>query len=206
MRIVCISDTHCLYPEVPDGDVIIHAGDVSMSGEIQEIVPFFRWFGHLPHKHKILIGGNHDRALESIPVLFDMRGIHYLNDNWVEVDGLFIGGSPVTRKFGHICSFMKEGIALQDHWKDLAGGVDILVTHGPPYGILDRTHPAGQQLGDVDLFAAIQRIKPKLHVFGHIHGGYGIKRMNGVTFVNASHCNKAYSGVNEPIIIDWESL
>lgn len=206
MRIVCISDTHCLYPEVPDGDVIIHAGDVSMTGEIQEITPFFRWFNHLPHKYKILIGGNHDRALAEIPVLFSMGAIHYLNDSWTEIDGLFIGGSPVSQQYGSICAFAREGEELQRHWDNLSKGLDILVTHGPPYGILDRAYPYGQQLGDVALFAAVQRIKPKLHVFGHIHGGYGIKRMNDITFVNAAHCNEAYLGVNKPIVIDWEEL
>lgn len=204
MKIVCISDTHNHYPDLPMGDILIHAGDVSTEGTIEEIQAFFRWFRYQPHPNKILIGGNHDATLEAIPILFDMTGITYLHDDWTMVDDVVIAGSPVSRPYGKIfTAFTKSGQELDRHWGALDGSIDILITHGPPYGILDRAWEKGQQLGDEALFVAVNRIKPQLHIFGHIHGGYGMIEMNGTTFINASHCNEAYRGVNPPIVVEY---
>src|SRR5882762_1685725 len=201
-RLILISDTHDIfYPELPEGDILIHAGDVSLSGGIEETGRFFRWFRAQPHKYKICIGGNHDAALASLPVIFSKTGIDYLNDSFVDVDGLRIAGSPVSRKFGHICAFAKFGQELDRHWENLDHS-DILVTHGPPYGILDTCSPGEHNLGDEALRVAVERIKPKVHVFGHIHGGYGIKELNGTTFVNAAILDESYNGTHEPLVIE----
>lgn len=223
MRIVCISDTHGInHPaSVPDGDVLIHAGDLSIGGEIYEIQQSLGWLRRLPHKHKIFIGGNHDKALamdglnpfkEQMKSHKGKNPLIYLENAMVEIGGLRIFGSPTTRTFGVIKAFMKSGEALDRHWTNIPT-CDVLVTHGPPLGILDElvshTHMNGkvteqvEHLGCVHLLNAVREIKPKLHIFGHIHAGRGVELVNGTIFVNASMIDEAYKlGDREPIVVE----
>lgn len=194
IRVVCISDTHGKHEslEIPDGDILIHAGDISHRtgdpfGERRDLEEFNTWLGTLPHPHKIVIGGNHDALLarsKSVGPKFLTNAI-YLQDDAVEVMGLKIFGSPMTPRCGN-GAFHFKGLSTPERtWKNIPEDVDILITHGPPKGVLDVDHK-GSSLGDDVLMARIQAIKPKLHVFGHIHESFGRKVSGVTTFVNAA--------------------
>lgn len=205
MKIVFISDTHGQHKalNLPEGDILIHSGDFSRSSTIEELKSFNEWLGILPYKYKILIAGNHDLVLERFPELSGtiITNAIYLEDSEIIIEGLKIWGSPVTPNF-YDWAFMKErGLELQEHWKKVPSKVDILITHGPPYGILDKTFD-GDFAGCEALLEVVKKIKPKIHVFGHIHEGYGIKRELGTTFINTSSLNYHYELVNDPIVLD----
>lgn len=205
MRVVCISDTHLRYVDVPPGDLLIHAGDATIEGTPQEIERFFEWFGKLPHKNKVLIAGNHDWLFEKDPALARSLvppGVTYLQDELVEIAGLKIYGSPWQPEFFEWAFNLVRGWPLQKKWELIPTGIDILVTHGPPMGILDWSTFGNEHAGCGDLRKELLRIKPKLHVFGHIHGSYGQMEWNGTKFVNASTCDEAYRATHLPIVID----
>jgi len=127
-----------------------------------------------------------------------------LNDRSAVIDGLNIYGSPWTLEY-KTWAFMKPpGEKMREVWSMIPENTDILITHGPPYGIMD-TNEDGVHCGCEELLKAVQRIKPKLHVFGHIHESYGIEKQDGTTFVNAA-VYEGYKKVKDPIVIDWESL
>jgi len=185
LEIVVISDTHNLhkYLELPDGDMIIHAGDFCTWGKPQEAMVFKQWFSQLPYKYKVCIAGNHDRCMESIPALaldFKSAGIYYLLDDEVVIEDIKIYGSPYTPEFGPFAFMYKRG---NRSWHVIPDDTDILVTHGPPYGILDLC-PDGFVAGCKDLLQRISELKDlKYHIFGHIHEGYGIEGKH----INASN-------------------
>jgi predicted phosphodiesterase len=226
MRIVFISDTHDLHDKmlapVPDGDILIHAGDATMMGRMNEIAAAGVWMRGLPHRHKVFVSGNHDwmfqknRSLAIELLNHGVTGagggtIHYLEDNEVAVEGLRIYGSPWQPTFYNWAFNLDRGEAIKRKWDLVPArnpqtneGIDILVTHGPPMGIHDQISPhlGSEHLGDEELMKAVERIKPKVHVFGHIHGGYGRTQYENTLFVNAAVCNEAYKPVNAPIVID----
>lgn len=215
MRIVCMSDTHGGHEEVvvPEGDVLIHAGDFCSRGEANDMASFWRWWLRLPHKIKVVVPGNHDLVAESNPLLarrlFDDFGSdhHYLTHDFRYVVGLgLIWGSPITPAFGN-WAFQKprSGDEIRAHWERIPESLSILITHGPPNGILDRTSyrlAQGESVGCEHLADAVFRRKPKLHVFGHIHEGHGVIEKNGTIFVNASIMDKDYEIANNPVVID----
>jgi Icc-related predicted phosphoesterase len=96
---------------------------------------------------------------------------------------------------------LQRGPALREKWALIPEGTDVLITHGPPFGILDWT-ARGERVGCEDLLEAVRRVKPRLHVFGHIHEGYGEHEQDGTRFVNASICTEAYQPTNAPIVVD----
>lgn len=199
MRVCCISDSHEQHRniKIPDADLLIHAGDISYSGEPHVIYDFIDWFESQPHKHKAFLAGNHDFFLEDVvPV-----NRSYLYNSGMVVEGLNIWGSPITPTFGHWAFMKNRGMEIKEIWDLIPENTDILITHGPPMGILDVT-PRGVLAGCEELRAAVDRVKPRLSVFGHIHAGYGMVEKNGTIFVNASSCNEDYDAVNEPIVID----
>jgi Icc-related predicted phosphoesterase len=203
MKIVCLSDTHGAQIEVPDGDMLLHAGDISKRGKPSEIAEFNTWLRKLPHKYKVIIAGNHDFIFEDDPVTAQslITNAVYLNDNGIEIDGLKIWGSPISPWFHDWAFNRRRGEDIRKHWDLIPANTDILITHGPPHGMLDLT-VKGTRVGCEELLLAVERIKPKIHLFGHIHEDYGIKEVAGTTFINASIMNLAYFPVNEPIIID----
>lgn len=189
LEIVCISDTHELHREVdvPQGDILIHAGDFTMfSKSASAILDFNEWLGELPHPFKILIPGNHEFFLESDPSQRKLiSNATVLINEGVEVMGLKIWGSPTTPldggAFGH--SSPADRTAL---YAKIPEDVDILITHGPPSGILDRSPGNSTPTGCPQLLEATARLKPRLHVFGHIHGAHGTLSREETVFVNAA--------------------
>jgi len=204
-RIVCISDSHSVHKDliVPDGDILLHGGDATIVGEIKEITAFNEWLVTLPHKHKIIIAGNHDLLFQSNPTLARslITNAVYLEDSSCEVMGLRIYGSPWQPWFYDWAFNLPRGEPLAKKWSMIPDDTDILITHGPPHSILDET-PRGDLAGCEELLKAVKKIKPRLHLFGHIHHAYGRLRKWETEFVNACVCDEAYDPTNAPIVID----
>jgi Icc-related predicted phosphoesterase len=210
VRIVCISDSHGQHAKlrVPDGDMLIHAGDFMAFGDRpKEIVDFNHWLGKQPHWFKVVIAGNHDVMFELHPraarELLD--NAIYLENSGTELAGLKIWGSPVQPEFNNWAFNVTRGAPIRRYWKMIPADTDVLVTHGPPFGILDQSHPSTVHLGCEELAKVVEQIRPKLHVFGHIHGGQGESFVNETRFANASVVNEAYRLVCEPIVVEIET-
>ncbi len=215
MKAVCISDTHTYHNDVklPDADILIHAGDFTMVGSINEVLDFNEWLGKQEQTYKIIIAGNHDRCLgesETLGFKIISNGTYLLNSG-IEIEGKKFWGSPMTLAFNGMRGGLtfhadRDGKAIKRTWQGMPKNVDVLITHGPPYAILDkvpRPFMEDENCGDGILAAKVIERKPKYHVFGHIHEGYGtFKAEYGTTFVNCSVVNEAYNLVNEPIVID----
>lgn len=224
-RLVCISDTHELHRELvlPDGDILIHAGDISYLGEPEVLIDFIEWFSSQPHKHKVFIAGNHEVTLDEtlderhIARRFNMvgefdrlreyvsrprDGVHYLLDREIEIEGLRIYGSPWQPSFGGWGFNRERGEEISEFWSKIPSGVDVLITHGPAYGHGDLMDTY-ERVGCVDLLREIkERVHPKVHVFGHIHNSYGLTTSEGITFINACSCGEDYKIRNTPIVFD----
>jgi len=280
-RIVCISDTHSMTSHmnrsVPDGDVLIHAGDFTRCGHLQEVRQFNTWLGSLPHPHKIVVAGNHeisfDPNFKGHKNLSNVKGAHrsnhtgdglevevlspascrrqdsvgsnsapyidkhytyageegegggggaamdgqemepasikkeltnciYLEDRSVTLYGIKFYGSPWQPEFHNWGFNLRRGRPLLDKWDMIPDDTDVLITHTPPVGYGDLT-ASGLRAGCVDLLNSVQRrIRPKYHVYGHIHEGYGVRSDGKTVFVNASICDLAFKPSNKPIAFD----
>jgi Icc-related predicted phosphoesterase len=214
-RIVCISDTHNCNEEieVPDGDILIHSGDATTIGSVEQLKAFNRWFAGLPHKCKIFVAGNHDWLFERNNDLARRLldpSISYLQDSSIEIDGLKIYGSPWQPRFFDWAFNLNRGPEMAEKWAMIPDDIDILITHGPPHGILDLVPRKGwnENTGCEELRKRVEQIanfgRLKLHVFGHIHCGYGIHEELGVKFVNASTCDEQYNPTQTPIVVDLD--
>lgn len=172
MRIVCISDTHGKHRTmtIPDGDVLVHAGDLTPRGHEKDIKDVNDWLGTLPHKHKIMIAGNHDFEFEKNPINARswITNAHYLCDESLIIDGVKFYGSPWQPRYFDWAFNVDRGEPLKVIWDKIPMDTDVLITHGPPHGILDMTFEK-IMAGCEELLLAVQRIKPKIHIFGHIH-------------------------------------
>ncbi len=207
-KIVCISDTHNRLGEidVPAGNILVSAGDWTSTGKTSEIFKFRTQIKALPHKTKIIIAGNHDQLAELNPSfvkeIFNEVGVIYLQDESVVIDGLKFYGSPYTPEFYNWNFMLPRGKPLADKWEKIPDDTDVLLTHCPPWGILDQ-NPSGDFCGCEALRLRVQQLhKLKLHVFGHIHHGYGIFDTDEARFVNASICTERYQATNKPIIVE----
>lgn len=189
ITIICIADTHELHRELemPSGDILIHAGDFTMfSKSAAAIEDFNEWLGGLSYRHVIVIPGNHEFFLEADASRRRMlSNATVLINEGVEILGLKIWGSPVTSLYGGAFGRGSEGDRAK-LYAQIPDDVDVLVTHGPPYGILDRTNQSAQPAGCRELLKRVGQIKPRLHVFGHIHGAYGMQSADTTLFVNAA--------------------
>lgn len=174
-------------------------------GFIGEVEEFNKWLGTLPYEHKIVIAGNHDFCFEHTPALArqTLTNATYLQDESVEILGLKFYGSPWQPWFYDWAFNLKRGKALADVWAQIPLNTDVLITHGPPYGILDATR-RGEQVGCQDLTSRVQSLNVKFHCFGHIHEGYGMVTEGRTQFVNASSCNLEYQPINEPVVVEIE--
>ena len=189
LRLVLLADTHGFHRNVrvPDGDLLIHAGDfTNFSKSKTEIVDFNAWLGELPHRNRIVSPGNHEYFLESDPGNRSrLSNATVLINESAEIEGFRIWGSPITPLYGG--AFGRSSTADRKRaYAEIPYGTDILITHGPPYGILDVAPNSTLQAGCRELFDAVMRVRPRLHVFGHIHGAHGIVHTDSTIFVNAA--------------------
>jgi Icc-related predicted phosphoesterase len=226
LRVVCLSDTHGKHrnvQHVPEGDVLLHCGDFTHRGTHAEIKDFNAWLGSLPHQHKIVVAGNHDFCMDAAEYDANWRSAFrhaeyndpnvsrelltnatYLENRSLVVDGVKFYGSPMTPPIpGRTMAFnVARGFAAQQHWAKLPVDVDVLVTHGPPNGILDKT-VTGLRVGDEMLLKeVVSRVRPRFHVFGHIHEAYGATRVGNTTFVNCATSTLLGRPRHPPVVID----
>jgi Icc-related predicted phosphoesterase len=230
MKIMFLSDTHGrhleiteLYGELPYVDIIVHSGDCTRYGEFEETDLFMNWFSKQNAKHKVLVAGNHDFVLQQMDrrnwLLANNYGVTYLEDSFINIDGIGIYGSPWSPVFG-MWAFMKHRNAeLDEVWQKVPtdGSVDLLVTHTPRYGRFDVSVRGNYNVGCEMLANRINDINPKVHVFGHIHECGGMIKeetevpVKGMVSLNASLLNIRYVLAN-PIWIwdtetnDWSSI
>jgi len=220
MRIVCVSDTHCEHHgfKVPEGDVLLHAGDFCSMGIEREVHKVAKWLKALPHRWKIVVAGNHDRFFEQQPEIaraYLEPEIIYLQDSGCEIGGLRFWGSPWQPWFNDWAfNLPRKGAGLREKWNLIPMDTDVLITHGPPYGILDEvrarrtawgpSEEGSGPLGCEELATRLRSVQPRLHVFGHIHDGYGVLQSGDMTFVNASVCDEDYRPVNPVWVVDLE--
>jgi len=207
IHICLLSDTHELHNEldVPSAEILVHCGDFSMfSRNMLAIKDFNRWLGELPHRHRIVIPGNHEFFLENDPSRRSMlsNAIVLINEG-IEIEGLHIWGSPVTGRDGGAF-----GIGSPEKRRKLYAQIpkntDILITHGAPYGVLDSAPGSGFHSGCRELFDAVTSIRPKLHAFGDVHGSYGIFHTDHTTFVNAALLGPDGGIDKAPIVLRME--
>lgn len=220
MKLTFISDTHGMHenlPSLPGGDVLIHAGDISEKGYTHEVKKFLKWFDTVRgYDHKIFIAGNHDFLFEqqerlAKEIVDEFDSVTYLFDESVEVytpdyeSKVKIYGSPWQPRFYNWAfNVDRDSDELENIWKRMPDDVDILVTHGPPKKILDLNSHDNYHCGCERLEKVIWKKDPKLHVFGHIHEGYGWMSKMKTHFFNASSVDKSYNMVNEPFNIEWD--
>jgi Icc-related predicted phosphoesterase len=211
--------------ELPGGDILIHAGDFMSSGYHQtEAVEFFRWFDEIDnYDTKVFIAGNHDRIMEMEPewakgILTGYKTIEYLQDDWMGIyydgpngehpeDNVRIYGSPWQPEFYNWAfNLPRNGEEMKARWDAISDNTDILITHGPPFGYLDIPGGSTTRVGCEMLRYRVDEIRPKIHVFGHIHGSWG-HYFNGHThFFNASVLNERYSYAHLPWNFEWDNV
>lgn len=231
MRIVCISDTHNCQIDVPEGDVLVHAGDHTMRGTEKEMKRELDFLSSLPHKHKVLIAGNHDFFFDrGAPKRFRSWSLYryygieellakhpnltYLENSDVVIDGVKFYGSPWTPYFwqpdGVPWAFQfaegeKGRHQATNMWARIPEDTNVLITHGPPAGIRDGD---SERAGDPCLRLHIEQLEHlRLHVFGHFHSSYGLTEYEAgeghrLTFVNAAINTEEYKPLNNPIVVD----
>ena len=190
IRLLHISDTHNRHNELsnlPDADVIIHSGDISHNGTEDEVLDFLNWFIELPYQHKIFVTGNHDLCLWDAEGIEDLPdNVHFLQDKSVVIDGV---------KF--------FGLAYNHSEELIPHDTDVVITHEPPVMILDES--SGIHWGNAPLKTRIMEIKPRYHFFGHAHESYGIQKLEGIVFSNASLLDDKNRLVRKPRLIQIQS-
>jgi len=252
LRFVCMSDTHSLTSHlknpIPDGDVFVHAGDFTRTGKLSEVKEFNSWLATLPHKHKVVIAGNHELGFDpsvssdhwalgsrsghlgnspmcgqvdslkedmdnlstsekqksTLPnnIRSELTNCIYLEDSAVEICGLKVYGTPWQPEFGGWAFNLERGKEILEKWNLIPDDTDVLITHGPPLGFGDLCS-SGIRAGCVELLHSVQqRIKPKYHVYGHIHEGYGVRSDGKILFINASTCDINYLPCNPAVVFD----
>lgn len=216
MIITCLSDLHGFYPKLESGDLLIIAGDLTAREEPEEYVYFRHWLSKQDYQKRIVIAGNHDTYLEwdyifgSTPFL---EIADYLCDSGTEFKGLKIWGCPWTPRFFGMnpnCTaftYHSEKWFYDEKIAKIPDDIDILITHGPSRGVLDKTI-RGEHVGSTAIEKYLKYVnRPKLHAFGHIHEDYGIREKwtgnddTRVTSVNCSIVNERYEHVNKPVTV-----
>jgi predicted phosphohydrolase len=205
MRIVAVADTHTFEADlnpVPDGDVFIHAGDLCRSGRLAELAKVTEWVRALPHRHKIVVAGNHDWCfVREREAAFELLGstVVYLQDSGTEIDGVRFWGSPWQPVFHNWAFNLPRGAPLAEKWRLIPTGTDVLITHGPPAGIGDRSDDA-VRAGCADLLEVVHRLRPRLHLFGHIHPDGGCWQRDGICFANVT----TWEGIRKASVFDLD--
>ena len=219
-RLTFISDTHTKHEKLngflPGGDILLCAGDISSRGYKTELENFFKWFDGIDnYDHKIFIAGNHDFGFQDEPetikgLLTGYKTIDYLQDEYLGIqDGdepeLKIWGSPWQPEFHNWAFNLPRGEKIKEKWDLIPDDVDILITHGPPFGKLDYVPYNNINVGCEELLLKVQQIKPKIHLFGHIHEGSGYVFDGNTHYINAAVLNGRYEFRNKPMTIEWDS-
>lgn len=209
MKLVCISDTHSLHrqiPHIPEGDVLIHAGDCLGAGTLDNVADLNDWLGELPHRYKIVIAGNHDWAFQDHPEQARalLTNAIYLEDSGIEINGIRFWGSPWSPTFMDWAFMQDRGDAINEYWQRIPEDTDVLISHSPPNGIGDEvdTGLRVENVGCEDLLARVRQLNLQAHIVGHIHEGYGEYCKWGTRFINASTCDVRYQPVNAPIVLE----
>ena len=234
MRLVCISDTHSLHHEMlhelPNGDVLIHAGDLSNKGSKKDVTDFIHWYQNIKgYDTKLFIAGNHDLSFEKrlgvghkgeldwldnllSPENLSQSDVTYLEDSFMTIETpefsrpIKFYGSPWQPWFyDWAFNLPRLGTELQEKWNMIPEDTDVLITHSPPNGYRDLVNNWRQpntHVGCECLINRIGEINPLVNVFGHIHEGYGVEYGKKTAFVNASICTAGYEPINKPIVID----
>lgn len=204
MTLTLISDTHTQHRQLmalPPADVLVHAGDFCHgTGSIQQAEDFLEWFDDQDYEQKLLIGGNHDFVAAEYPDKFQKllpSSVTYLEDSGVVIDGYQFWGSPVQPDLTGWAFGKKRGAEMKRHWDLIPDNVDVLITHTPPAGILDKSR-RGRSIGSETLSQRLKFLQPKLHVFGHVHFSYGAIKIDNTQFVNASNIRSGVGLVNPP--------
>lgn len=210
MKIVAISDTHNYKPVLPDGDLLIHCGDITMRGTEKEVFDNIKWLSKQrgAFSRVLLVPGNHDDFFERSPdfvrKLYQEAGITLLMHESTEIDGIKIFGSPYTPRF-HDWAFNVDRWNMHTTWAAIPTDTNILITHGPPAYILDKCRNGN--VGCADLEARIQQLPAlRAHFFGHIHESAGFATINKVLFLNASVLNGFYNSYDCVYSVDYETL
>jgi Icc-related predicted phosphoesterase len=227
LRFVCISDTHNRHRELrplPPGDVLIHSGDFTNFGKEDEVREFYEWFSEQSFKYKILIAGNHEITFDLDfdrqeardrfhdgqwldfkkikEIITNDASIIYLENEAVEIEGIKIWGSPHQPAFWGWAFNIPRGVGCRLMAEKIPTDTDILITHGPPARQRDLTE-YGTRVGCEDTLRVIEnRVKPIVHVFGHIHNSWGVSHNEKTHFVNASSCSYDDEFLNHHIIFD----
>lgn len=205
-RLVFVSDLHQQWITPPEGDILFICGDSTWQGTAKEVHNFKDWLNEQRsrYKHRVFVAGNHDFNCEFWgPTLAEETDSIYLEDSGCELMGLKIYGSPITPTFGQ-WHFMKDrGDDIRKTWDKIPEGLSILLTHGPPFGILDWAPRSKESVGCWDLLDIVKKRKPQVHCFGHLHfdGGKTLDRF-GIKFINAAVCNEEYSPENDVIVVE----
>jgi len=195
MHILHLSDTHSKHRELgnlPPADIIIHSGDITFAGSENEVIDFIEWFGALPYKYKIFIAGNHDDCLFGAKIDGLPENCFYLCNSGVTIEGIKFYGIPM---------FMEDVMTgeYDTNLQKIPIDTNILISHQPPFGILDFSE--NTNYGDRSLLQIVLNIKPEYHLFGHIHGAYGIEKSHHTTFVNAAILNENYKVHNKSVLL-----
>jgi predicted phosphodiesterase len=218
-RITFISDTHTKHNTLDNflvgGDILIHAGDLTGRGYITEIENFMKWYDKIyNYDTKVFIAGNHDFGFQDENeklrgLLTGYKTIDYLQDDWLMVGEDYdtmikIWGTPWQPEFHNWAFNLPRGEKLKEKWDMIPVDTDILITHGPPFGKLDYVKYPNENVGCEELMKRVEEIKPKIHVFGHIHEGYGYVFDGNTHYINAAVLNGRYEFRNRPLTIDWD--
>lgn len=222
VRLVCISDTHGKHRDVllPPGDILIHGGDFSKSGETGSMKDLSAYFQESNFEEVVCIAGNHDlplheefykekwnrfhrHAFDIQDAKDSIQNCKYLEDSsYTSQRGIEIYGSPWSPFFFDWAFNLQRGKEIMEKWKLVPTSTDILVTHGPPLGRGDLTCN-DVRAGCYDLLVEVQqRIVPRVHIFGHIHEGAGVTYDSKTLYINASNMNISYQAVNYPVVVD----
>lgn len=204
MKIVAVSDTHMCYEQlkVPDGDVFIQAGDIDLYN-FSDAIKYNKWLGRLPHKHKLIVGGNHDQWLAESPMSLKrdiLSNATYLENSGITIDKIKFWGSPISPTFNDWFFMADRGESISRYWDMIPEDTDVIITHGPPKKILDAA-PRGawfDYVGCEDLLAKIKKVRPVYHIFGHIHFSAGAETKGATKYCNVSVMNEMYQVVNPP--------
>lgn len=217
MKFVAISDTHNQHNdiEIPECDVLIHAGDSTNRGTKDELINFAKWLNEQDAGHIIMVPGNHELWLEEnweegVDLIKQhCPAIYILNDSGVELEGVKFWGSPVTPYYGDYAwnrartenMVLWHGPHIKQHWDQIPLDTDVLITHGPPYMVLDDVGLMhGGHQGCRDLLNRVELVKPDWHFFGHIHEGHGFQKVKDTNFCNVAICNGWHNAEHKPTL------